>query len=209
MPLDFLHGMWYTVCIKTRFLHIMEESVSMRRKSLYRLALSAIFAALSCVATAVIVIPVPATGGYINFGDCFVLLGGFCLGPYAGALAGGIGSALADLLLGYAQYVPATFVIKGLMALLAGWLSHLMRVHKRTAFIGGLIRAGIGSIAECVMIFGYFAYEATLLGYGIGALAAMPQNIFQGICGLLLAALLMGLIQNIPSVRRGLAEFER
>lgn len=54
--------------------------------------------------------------GFVNLGDCFVLLSGWLLGPWWGGAAGGIGSMLADLLLGYGHYAPGTLIIKGLMA---------------------------------------------------------------------------------------------
>ena len=89
------------------------------------LSLTAVLAAFCCVATLVLVIPSP-TGGYMNLGDTIVLLSCYLLGPAYGAASAAFGSALADLLAGYASYVPATFVIKGLMALLAGGLYHLL-----------------------------------------------------------------------------------
>lgn len=55
----------------------------------------------------------------MNLGDTVVLLGAYLLGGAYGATAGGIGPALADLISGYTAYVPATLVIKTLMALLA------------------------------------------------------------------------------------------
>ena len=73
-----------------------------------------IFAALICVLTMVIVIPIPATQGFINIGDAGVMIAGLLLGPVIGGLAGGIGSALADIFLGYTIYAPATLIIKGL-----------------------------------------------------------------------------------------------
>ena len=75
-------------------------------------------AALTCIATMVIKIPSPLNG-YLNLGDCVVLLAGWMLSPVYGFLAAGVGSALADLFSGYVVYAPATFVIKGLMALVA------------------------------------------------------------------------------------------
>ena len=75
-------------------------------------------AALCCVATMIIKIPSPLKG-YLNLGDCIVLLSGFMLSPLYGFLAAGIGSALADVFSGYVVYAPATFLIKGLMALAA------------------------------------------------------------------------------------------
>ena len=79
------------------------------------IVLSALFAALACVATMVIRIPSPFKG-YLNLGDSVVLLSGWLLPPVYGALAAGLGSALADLFSGYVTYAPATFVIKALMA---------------------------------------------------------------------------------------------
>ena len=79
---------------------------------------AALFAALACVATMVIKIPSPMDG-YLNLGDCVVLAAGWLLAPGYGFLAAGLGSGLADLFSGYAAYAPATFAIKGLMALIA------------------------------------------------------------------------------------------
>ena len=81
----------------------------MKHQKLYHLVLAALFAALTYVATNIIHVPIPATDGYINLGDCVVLLGAFLLGPVYGAAAGGIGSALADILSGYAVFAPGTF----------------------------------------------------------------------------------------------------
>ena len=75
------------------------------------LALTGLFAALGCAGTMVIQVPSP-TGGYMNLGDAVVILGAWLLGPAYGAAAGGVGPAMADLLSGYAVYVPATLVIK-------------------------------------------------------------------------------------------------
>ena len=88
---------------------------------LKKLMLSALFAALTCVATFVVRIPSPL-GGYINLGDCTALLCGWLLGPIYGFLAAGVGSAVADLSAGYVAYAPATFLIKGLVALVAFYL---------------------------------------------------------------------------------------
>ena len=62
----------------------------MKHDKLTRLILAALFAALTCAATMLIHIPMPATNGYINLGDCVVLLSAFFLGPVYGMAAGGI-----------------------------------------------------------------------------------------------------------------------
>ena len=85
-----------------------------------RLVTAAMMAAMTVIATMVITIPT-AGGGYVNIGDALVILSGWLLGGPYGALAAGIGSALADVLSGYAVYAPATFVIKAELIMLAGY----------------------------------------------------------------------------------------
>ena len=69
--------------------------------NLKKIVMTALFAALACVATMSIRIPTPGTGGYIHPGDAIVILSGVVLGPSYGLLAAGIGSAISDLLGGY------------------------------------------------------------------------------------------------------------
>src|SRR5574344_426268 len=81
-----------------------------------KIVMAALFAALTCVATFSIRIPIVATNGYIHPGDAIVVLTGLLLGPVYGFMAAGIGSALADALGGYWLYVPVTFFVKGIIA---------------------------------------------------------------------------------------------
>ena len=66
----------------------------MNDKKIRKLVLAALLAALVCVATMVVQIPSPMQG-YVNLGDCFVLLSGWLLGPWYGFAAGGIGLGAA------------------------------------------------------------------------------------------------------------------
>jgi len=78
--------------------------------------------ALTFVATFLIVIPLPWTGGYFNLGDVAVILSGLLFGPTVGGIAGAIGPAMADFVAGYSVFVPATLVAKGLEGVVAGIL---------------------------------------------------------------------------------------
>lgn len=150
----------------------------MKQKQLQKLAVAALLAAIVCVATFVVKIPSPATNGYFNLGDCFVLISGWLIGPVYGALAAGLGSALADILSGYVQYAPATFIIKALMAASAYFI---VKALSRKQFIGKILG---GVAAEAVMVLGYFGYEAVILGYGIAAAGSILSNVMQGIVGI-------------------------
>jgi uncharacterized membrane protein len=145
----------------------------MEQKKMIR---AAVFAALTAVATMVINIPLPNVQGFVNIGDTIVLIAGLTFGPTVGALAGAIGSSLADILLGYGHWAPWTFVIKGLEGLIAGWLA-------RKPFVGAPAGAGI-------MVFGYFI--AGTVFYGIGpAVASLPGDLVQGAVSAILALLLV------------------
>lgn len=151
----------------------------MKQKNLQKIAVSALLTAIVCVATFVVKIPSPATNGYFNLGDCFVLLSGWLLGPVYGALAAGLGSALADILSGYAQYAPATFAIKALMAAAAYFIAKALNQRQ---FIGKILG---GITAEAIMVLGYFGYEAAVLGYGLAAAGSIFSNVMQGIVGII------------------------
>lgn len=152
-----------------------------------RVAVSAMFAALCCVATMMIKIPSPLKG-YLNLGDCVVLLSGWLLPPAYGFLAAGIGSALADVFSGYVVYAPATFVIKGLMALVAfKGFAEFSRLRNQTA--GRIIS---GALAEVLMIVGYYVFEGFLYGWLPSAVNILP-NAVQGAVGLVLGVVLVRL----------------
>lgn len=76
------------------------------------LAVAAVFTALVCVVTIIFSIYVPATEGFFNIGESMVFLSALLFGPFVGAFAGGVGSMLADLFLGFPHYAPATLIIK-------------------------------------------------------------------------------------------------
>ena len=145
-------------------------------------------AALTYIATMVIQIPSPMNG-YVNLGDCFVLLSGWLLGPWYGGAAAGIGSMLTDLLSGYGYYAPGTFVIKGLDALVAALLFRAMGRTSTAALVSGLV-------GETIMVAGYFGYAALLLGKGLGAAASIPGNLVQATMGLLIGFLLLKVLQK-------------
>jgi uncharacterized membrane protein len=86
------------------------------------LAVTAVFTALVCVVTIIFSIYVPATQGFFNIGESMVFLSALLFGPFVGAFAGGVGSMLADLLLGYPHYAPATLIIKACEGAVVGAL---------------------------------------------------------------------------------------
>lgn len=162
----------------------------MKQTKLRKMTLTALFTALTYVATTLIQIQMPATQGYINLGDCFVLMGAWSLGPVYGAFAGGVGSALADLLTGYAHYVPGTLLIKGFMAVIAACFLQRKETHALLRRLAG------AAVAELWMVLGYFVYAWLILGKGLAAATSIPGNLLQGAIGIVAALALITALQG-------------
>lgn len=148
------------------------------------LATGGIFAAMVTIGTLVIRIPIP-TGGYIHIGDSLVYLSGMLLGPVLGAVVSGLGSAIADLF-GYAEYVPATLLIKALDAFVTATI--FMAIQKRfKGFTGTLLGYILGVLCGgLVMVGGYFAYEVMLKGFAYAA-SSISFNVVQAFGGAIVA----------------------
>ncbi len=136
-------------------------------------AVLAVMTAATAAATMVVQVPTPLTRGYINVGDSLVMISALTFGALVGGIAGGVGSALADLLSGYPHWAPWTLVIKGVEGTVAGYISgkKLWR-DVLAAIVGG-----------ACMFTGYFLVEWWLYGFG-PALVELPGNMFQATVGL-------------------------
>lgn len=165
-----------------------------QKNTTQKIVMASLFAALVCVATMIIKIPSPLKG-YLNLGDCIVLICGWILSPMYGFLAAGLGSALADLFSGYVIYAPATFFIKGLMALVAYY--GFKMIHKIWKNIPARILSGI--TAEIIMILGYFLFEGFLYGFAL-SLLNIPANAIQGSVGLFLGVMLIPIFEKNRSI---------
>lgn len=155
-----------------------------------KIVTASMLAVLCCVATMIIKIPSPLKG-YINLGDCVVLLSGWLLSPAYGFAAAGIGSALADLFSGYVVYAPATFIIKGIMAIIA----HYCFKGMHNKFGSTFSRITAGTLAEIEMILGYFVFEGIMYGFA-PSVVNIPANGVQGVAGIIIGLMLVKLFEK-------------
>ncbi|MCU0522599.1 MAG: ECF transporter S component [Anaerolineae bacterium] len=133
-----------------------------------RITLTALMAALIFVLTTVPRIPVPATGGYVHLGDAGIAFAAAAFGPWVAMAAGGLGTALADLL-GFPQWAIFSLIVHGLQGLVMGMILHR-----------GLnwIRAGIAAVASVgIVVGGYFLAGVVLQGAALAALEVVPNTI--------------------------------
>jgi uncharacterized membrane protein len=139
-----------------------------------------IMTALCAVTTVFVRVPLPSKG-YFNFGDIAVVFSGLVAGKHlrgrgrwCGGLAGGIGSALADVVGGYAMFAPITLLSK----LAEGFLATL------AASTSSRFRFVFLAMGGALMVGGYFVGEAVLPAFGVpGALAELIPNVIQAVGG--------------------------
>ncbi|MCW3997412.1 MAG: ECF transporter S component [Candidatus Bathyarchaeota archaeon] len=155
-----------------------------QRNTVIRLSLTIVMTALVAVSTLLIRIPNPM-GGYFNLGDVMIFVSALTFGPIVGGFAGGLGSAIADII-GFPLFAIPTLIIKGLEGLIAGLLANKKKIYRDVIAV---------IIAGVEMVVGYFVVEWFVLQWGLGsALAEVPANIGQiavgGIIGIPIAYLL-------------------
>ena len=148
-----------------------------------KLSTMGLLIALTCIATMVIKIPIPATQGYVNVGDSLVLISAIFFGPEIGFIAGGIGSALGDLLSGYPQWAIATFVIKGIEGYAAARIACKFN-PERPFFNKYMIIASVAAMV--IMVVGYFFGGAVIEGSFLVSLGSVPANTMQAVASLVI-----------------------
>lgn len=135
---------------------------------------------LVCLTTMFIRVPLPSRG-YFNVGDIAVVFGGLLLGLMnhrKGVLwalgAAGLGSALADILGGFAIFAPLTFAAKGVEGAFAAWAASRQGVTK-------ILFLGAGGT---MMVAVYFAGESLMPNIGLqGAIPELIPNLVQAVGG--------------------------
>jgi uncharacterized membrane protein len=167
----------------------------------FRITVAAVFAALVFVVTSQIPpIPIPATSGYFNIGETTIYIAALVFGPLVGALAGGIGSSLSDIYLGYALFAPGTLFIKGGEGLIVGFLNMKLRRYISNLTLCASVAVTVGGLE---MVVGYFLYEQFVIGYPLAfALAEVPFNIVQMLIGLIVAVPVMhAVFRVVPQLK--------
>lgn len=165
------------------------------------LVMTGLMMCLVTVATMFIKIPIPITQGYVHLGDSMIFLSVLVLGKKHGAAAAGLGSALGDILGGYAFWAPWTLIIKLLMGYILGaFVEHMEKNGKHRQEHGiaaveliGMLLAGIEMAA------GYYIVEAVMYGNFAAPMAALPWNIGQFAVGMVIASVIAAALCKTPA----------
>lgn len=156
-------------------------------KSSYQIVLTAMISALSVALSLLVIIPVPATSGFVTLLDVGIYTGAYLLGGPSGFLIGALSGGLIDLLSGYPQWLIFSFLIHGLQGGLSGWLFQKKgKFYFPFAFIAG----------SSVMIIGYFFATWFLYTWPAG-IASLPGNFLQNIFGIGVTCLIVPPLKKI------------
>ncbi len=136
-------------------------------KSPLKLTMAAVFAALVCLITISFTVSIPATGGYFNLGEAVIYAAALIFGPLVGALAGGVGAAIADILVA-PVFAPGTLAIKGIEGALVGFLGKKLGTRISTSnwkIYSTLLGITVGVLLAVTGAFYYSGYIELYIGF--------------------------------------------
>jgi len=172
----------------------MSKTERFSDKVAFKIASIVVLSAIVAVFTLIIRIPVAPTRGYINFGDVAIFFVAFIFGPVSAFFAGGLGTAIADLVGGYAQWAPISFLVHGLQGFLVGFVYNIFTKENLhvNIFLQGFLCFLVGAL---VMVSGYFFAGLLMVGPGT-ALLEIPGNILQNLAGVIGGMALAAAVQK-------------
>lgn len=137
------------------------------------LTITAMFIALTYVFTAFINVrlPIAANGGLIHLGNVPLFLCAIIFGKKSGAIAGGVGMGLFDLLSGWTAWAPFTFIVVAIMGYTVGAIT-----EKHHGFRYNALAIAAAAIIKVV---GYYIAEGIIYGNWIAPAVSIPGNLIQ------------------------------
>lgn len=153
---------------------------------------TAVFAAIVCVATFIIKVPLPVTGGYAHIGDGAVFLAVILIGKKNGAWAGAIGAAFADIIGGYSIYALPTFIIKGVMALIMGAMIEKLSFPIKYKWVAGAVTGSVWQVLA------YYLVGSLMVGNFLTTISEIPGNTIQSAVGIIVAAAFLAVFKHTP-----------
>jgi uncharacterized membrane protein len=157
------------------------------------LAVTAVMTAIVFVLTSMVRVPTPARG-YIHLGDAGVFFSALAFGPWIGAVAGGLGTFLADVAGGFPQWAVFSLLIHGLQGWVVGWTSQRWR-----GAAGLVLSAVLGGV---IVVVGYLGAGIILSGIG-AAVGELPMNVIQVAGGAIVGVpLFLAVRQAYPPITR-------
>lgn len=173
----------------------------MKKGRIYFITITAIFIALTYVFTAFINVrlPIAANGGLIHLGNVPLFIGAIIFGRKTGAIAGGVGMALFDLLSGWTLWAPFTFVIVSLMGWVVGKMTEKESHQRYLWYVLAIV------VACLVKAGGYYVAEGIIYGNWIAPISSIPGNLVQICVAAIIVLAVVGRL-NLAAKKMGLKD---
>lgn len=146
---------------------------------------------------------IPIFSGYTHLGDSMVFLAAILLGRKKAFVSASVGMMLSDILSGYLIWSPFTFVIKGVMALIAGTIAYRNGkngedfTNNTIAFIAAGVWMVLGYLVASGFITAYLmSQNVTFIQGIIVSLRDVPANCLEAAAGIIIALPLGKLIKK-------------
>ena len=136
-------------------------------------------------------LPIAANGGLIHLGNVPLFIFAILFGKKTGAIAGGIGMALFDLLSGWTAWAPFTLVIVGLMGYCTGAVT-----EKKKNFVSYSCAM---LLALLIKIAGYYIAEGLIYGNWAAPAASIPGNVVQVAAAMVIVMIVIVPLQKAAS----------
>lgn len=162
----------------------------------YEILRVGLLAAVIALSTTIL-IPLP-TGGMVHLGSAALFTVATLFGGFYGGLAGGIGSFLFDLVMGYSPYTLFSLIIKGVAGFLVGYISvglYPPSLNRQPLSWGRLILALL--VGTLWTALGYFIAWLIVLDSRALAIAHLPASFLTSGVGIVIALLLIPRLSKI------------
>jgi uncharacterized membrane protein len=185
------------------------------RDLVFKMCVTAVFAALDYVVTAFVRIPIPVNegAGYLNLSDVFVFVLAAFLDPWTGGIVGGLAGMASDFTAGFGYFALFTLLIKFIEGIAAGFLFRLFQGKKENTrgsllwkslvafLLGGLLMGAMYMIPD------YITYIYTgSVGAETSSLGLLPiyldlgLNCLQGTVNAILASIVLTGLYGVRSL---------
>lgn len=152
-------------------------------KAAFKIASVAVLSAVTAIFILMVRVPVAPTRGYIHLGEVAIFFTALVFGPVTAFIAGGLGAAIADVIGGYGQWAPISFIVHGVKGYVVGLVYGRMMLNETGSGAGIFFTGFVCFVAGAIVtVGGYFIAGVFMVGPGAAAVE-IPGNILQGAAG--------------------------
>ena len=149
----------------------------------FRVSAIAVLTAITALFTYVVRIPIAPTRGYLNLGDVAIFFTALTFGPVSALIAGGVGTAIADIVAGYSQWAPISLVVHGLQGLVIGLIAGTSLSAEGLSAGGRTLRWVLAGLGGAVVMCGGYLLSGTFMVGFAAAVVELPGNVLQNAAG--------------------------